>query len=131
MLRHLSDPGRRYVTFDDAKTRSLVGNDPELFFETYGYKLVIDEFQRVPSILLQIKKIVDESNENGMFWLSGSQKFVMMKNVLEPLAGRVAVFDMFPLSYGEIAGDVQGSFCLRYRILEEKKKPQKIDEGSL
>ena len=76
MLKHLSEADRKYVTFDDAKTRALATNDPELFFETYGYKLCIDEFQRVPSILLEIKKIVDEKQENGMFWLSGSQKFL-------------------------------------------------------
>ena len=67
-----------------------------MFFEIYGDKLFIDEFQRVPSILINIKKIVDSKKENGQFWLSGSQKFVMMKNVSESLAGRVAIFDMLP-----------------------------------
>lgn len=62
MLRHLAEPDRRYVTFDDAKTRALAKNDPELFFETFGTKLIIDEFQRVPEILIEIKKIVDEKN---------------------------------------------------------------------
>ncbi len=56
MLRHIAEPDRKYITFDDAKTRSLAKNDPELFFETYGTKLIIDEFQRVPEILLEIKK---------------------------------------------------------------------------
>lgn len=107
MLRHLSDEGRRYVTFDDAKTKNLAKEDPALFFETYGTKLIIDEFQRVPDILLEIKRIVDDTayrgeNANGMFWLTGSQKFVMMKNISESLAGRVAVFNMLPLSQREI-----------------------------
>ena len=57
--------------------------------------LLIDEFQRVPSILLEKKRIVDgkalagEYN-HGMFWLTGSQKFQMMGHVAESLAGRVA-----------------------------------------
>ena len=65
---------------------AFAGNDPALFFETYGYPLLIDEFQRVPSLLLEMKRIVDQKALNdednaGMFWLTGSQKFRMMKNV--------------------------------------------------
>ncbi len=44
MLRHIADAERKYVTFDDAKVRILAKNDPELFFETYGTKIIIDEF---------------------------------------------------------------------------------------
>lgn len=53
-----------------------------------------DEFQRVPSILLEMKRIVDQralngEDNNGMYWLAGSQKFKMMKDVSESLAGRM------------------------------------------
>lgn len=107
MLRHISEPDRVYVSFDRLETRRLAENDPGLFFETYGHKLLIDEFQRVPSILLAIKDIVDNAAYNnedasGMFWLTGSQRFVMMKNVSDSLAGRVAIFTMLPLSQHEI-----------------------------
>lgn len=66
-----------------------------------------DEFQRVPSILLEMKKIVDQKaldneDNNGMFWLTGSQKFKMMQDVSESLAGRIAIFDMASLSTAEI-----------------------------
>ena len=121
MLKHLAGTDRRYVSLDDAKARALAENDPELFFETYGYKLVIDEFQRVPSLLLEIKKIVDEREENGLFWLSGSQKFAMMKNVSESLAGRVAIFDMLPLSYNEIHETIKEPFSPEIESLKKKK----------
>ncbi len=109
MLNHIKETGRRYVTLDDANARRLATNDPALFFETYGYPLLIDEFQRVPSILLEMKRIVDQAalegkDNNGMFWLTGSQKFKMMRNVSESLAGRVAVFDMAGLSTAEKEG---------------------------
>lgn len=120
MLKHLAEADRKYVTFDDTKARLLAINDPDLFFETYGYKLIIDEFQRVPSILLEIKKIVDEKGENGMFWLSGSQKFVMMKNVSESLAGRVAVFDLLPLSHNEIICDIKEPFSPDLNSLKQR-----------
>jgi len=44
MLRHLKEDNRVYVSFDKAETRALAKNDPELFFATYGHKLLIDEF---------------------------------------------------------------------------------------
>ena len=107
MLNHIREPERRYVTLDDGNARRLAETDPALFFETYGYPLLIDEFQRVPSMLLEMKKIVDEKalkgeDNSGMFWLTGSQKFRMMQNVSESLAGRIAVFDMAGLSAAEI-----------------------------
>lgn len=107
MLNEIREDNRRYVTFDDGNARRLAQTDPALFFETYGYPLLIDEFQRVPSILLEMKKIVDQKamageDNNGMYWLTGSQKFKMMQNVSESLAGRVAVFDMSSLSAAEM-----------------------------
>ena len=95
-------------------------------------KLLIDEFQRVPSILLEIKRVVDEKNlkgeeTGGMFWLTGSQKFLMMRDISESLAGRVAVFDMAGLSAAEIEGDPYSAFSpeiadLKERIEGRKKK---------
>ncbi len=107
MLNHIREENRRYVSLDDMNARRLAETDPELFFETYGLPILIDEFQRVPSILLEIKKIVDEKALNGeenegLFWLTGSQKFKMMQNVSESLAGRIAVFDLAGLSTAEI-----------------------------
>ena len=78
MLYHIKEDKRKYVTLDDANARRLAENDPALFFEAYGFPLLIDEFQRVPSLLLEMKKIVDakalQGEDNaGMYWLTGSQ----------------------------------------------------------
>ena len=72
MLNHIKEPDRRYVTLDDGNARRLAIQDPALFFETYGSPLLINEIQRVPSLLLEMKKIVDEKalageDNNGMF----------------------------------------------------------------
>ncbi|MDD6083491.1 MAG: hypothetical protein PUB89_11760 [Oscillospiraceae bacterium] len=53
------------MTLDDQNARRLAENDAALFFETYGAPLLIDEFQLVPSILLEMKRIVDEKMLNG------------------------------------------------------------------
>ena len=132
MLNHIKEPNRRYVTLDDGNARRIAENDPSLFFETYGYPLLIDEFQRVPSILLEMKKIVDQKalageDNNGMFWLTGSQKFEMMKGVSESLAGRVAIFDMASLSTAEIEARPAALFhpdlgSIRERLKQSKPK---------
>lgn len=79
LLNHIKGENRRYVTLDDGNARRLATQDPALFFDTYGFPLLIDEFQRVPSILLEIKKRVDQralagEDNSGMYWLTGSQK---------------------------------------------------------
>ena len=124
MLNHIKEEGRRYVTLDDGNARRLAEKDPALFFETYGYPLLIDEFQRVPSILLEMKRIVDRKaldgeDNNGMYWLTGSQKFKMMKDVSESLAGRIAVFDMSGLSAAEME---ERKACVFHPELEKLRK---------
>lgn len=115
MMYHIKEDKRKYVTLDDINARRLASNDPELFFETYGYPLIIDEFQRLPDLLLEIKKIVDQKaltgeENNGLFWLTGSQKFKMMKNVSETLAGRVVALDISSLTASELEGRSAGRF---------------------
>lgn len=127
MLNHMREEERRYVTLDDGNARRLAEQDPALFFETYGYPLLIDEFQRVPSILLEIKRIVDRKalkgeDNSGMYWLTGSQKFRMMKNVSESLAGRIAVFDMSGLSAAEMEGREGNAFHPELESLRERMK---------
>ncbi len=125
MLRHIASDDRKYITFDDMAARNLAKKDPKLFFETYGTKLIIDEFQRVPEILLEIKRIIDEKtysgeDANGLFWLSGSQKFAMMKNLSETLVGRVAVLTLLPLSANEINGVEDDCFSPHLDSLRKK-----------
>lgn len=127
MLNHLKEDNRRYVSFDDRNARRLAHEDPELFFETYGYPILIDEFQKEPTILETIKSIVDKlayegKGNNGLFWLTGSQKFEMMKNVSESLAGRITIYDMSSLSSREINGYEGKLFDPSIEALKEEGK---------
>lgn len=125
MLNHIKESGRRYVTLDDGNARRLAEQDPALFFETYGYPLLIDEFQRVPSILIEMKKIVDQralrgEENSGMYWLTGSQKFKMMRDAADSLSGRVAVFELSGLSSAEIEVRPAEVFHPDPRVLRER-----------
>jgi predicted AAA+ superfamily ATPase len=95
---------RTYVTLDNMMARSLAASDPVLFFQTYKPPIIIDEIQYAPELFSQIKIICDESEETGLFWLTGSQQFEMMKNVRETLAGRIGILQLYSLSKNEKDG---------------------------
>jgi len=98
LLRHLAAGGRNYVTLDDPALRSLANEDPGLFLQRFGPPVLIDEIQYAPKLLPFIKMTVDERKECGLFWLTGSQQFEMMKGVSETLAGRVGIVHLLGFS---------------------------------
>lgn len=79
MLRHLAEGGNRtYISLDDFSARDLAQRDPKLFFQTYKPPILIDEIQKAPELFEQMKLLCDESEETGLFWLTGSQQYRMM-----------------------------------------------------
>lgn len=109
LLQRCSEPNRRYVTLDDLNERSLAKSDPELFFKRNPPPILIDEVQYAPELFGYIKIICDRERKNGLFWLTGSQKFHLMQNISESLAGRVAILDLLGLSQAEIFNHAQDS----------------------
>lgn len=94
----------QYVTLDYPRLRSLAREDPELFLQQYRTPLIIDEIQYAPELLPYIKIRADQAHQKGLYYLTGSQMFHMMKNVSESLAGRVGILSMYSLSRAEIEG---------------------------
>ena len=107
-LRHIAEETRSYVSLDLPIQRELAQTDPELFLQRFKPPILIDEIQYAPQLLPAIKVLADEARysarqtSNGMFWLTGSQQFEMMKGVTESLAGRVAVVNLMGLSNREL-----------------------------
>lgn len=105
MLKHLAvGQSRTYVTMDNTMARTLAKSDPVLFFQTYKPPIIIDEIQKAPELFEQIKIMCDDSEERGLFWLTGSQQYKMMKNVRETLAGRIGILELYSLSKNEVEG---------------------------
>lgn len=104
LLANCAEPGRGYVSLDDLEQRELARNDPALFLQAYPPPVIIDEVQYAPQLFSSIKIAVDNAGQPGMFWLTGSQKFHLMKGISESLAGRVAIIDMLGLSQAETGG---------------------------
>lgn len=107
-LTQIAEPEREYVTLDDVLLCEFARNDPKGFLERYKPPVLIDEVQYAPELFPYIKIRVDEKRKDdhehssGMYWLTGSQQFQMMKGVTESLAGRIGIVDMLGLSEDEL-----------------------------
>ena len=93
------------ITVDVQTVRELARTDPKIGLQLHRPPLLIDEVQYSPELFPYIKMMVDERRQPGDFWLTGSQLFSMMEGVQESLAGRVALLQLSPLSYGELIAD--------------------------
>ncbi|MBU4486978.1 MAG: AAA family ATPase, partial [Candidatus Delongbacteria bacterium] len=102
LLKHLSTNKRTYITLDDPDILNLAKSDPALFFKRFQTPILIDEIQYAPELLPYIKIMIDSNRQSGMFWLTGSQQFHLMKGVSESLAGRVGIINLLGLSKHEI-----------------------------
>ena len=106
-LTHIAEPEREYVTLDDVLLCEFARTEPKAFLERYKPPVLIDEVQYAPELLRYIKIRVDEARRSesadcaGMYWLTGSQQFHLMKGVTESLAGRIGIVDMLGLSGNE------------------------------
>ena len=84
-----------YVNLEDFDIRNNALRDPRGFLSNFPIGAVLDEAQRVPELFSYIQGIVDSSRD-VRFVLSGSQNFHLLQNITQSLAGRVALFKLFP-----------------------------------
>lgn len=88
-------------TFDDPLLRAQAESDPNLFFKNNRPPLMLDEIQYVPSLFPYLKMQVDQNRKDGDYLMTGSQAFMLMKNVSESLAGRVGILELQGISLRE------------------------------
>jgi predicted AAA+ superfamily ATPase len=93
----------RYVSLENPDARKFAETDPNGFLKLYDTQVIFDEVQRVPSLFSYIQTLVDQSQTMGQYILSGSQNFHLMENITQTLAGRVALFKLFPFDFNELS----------------------------
>ena len=101
LIRNLF-PDKKYVSMEIPETRLQALSDPNQFLANFPDGAVIDEAQHVPDLFSYIQGIVDENNTPGQFILSGSQSFLLHHRITQSLAGRTAIFRLFPFSISEL-----------------------------
>jgi len=90
-----------YVSLEEPDIRQRAMDDPRSFLSNYRNGAVFDEVQRVPNLFSYLQSLLDE-NPARHFVLSGSQHFLLMEQVTQSLAGRVAILQLLPFSLSEM-----------------------------
>jgi len=97
-------PDYEYVNLERATTCELVRQDIEGYLLSHADGLIIDEAQNLPELFSALQVVVDE-HKDYRYILSGSSDFLLMQNISQSLAGRVAVLRLLPLSIKELGVD--------------------------
>lgn len=91
----------QYVSFDDPVTRAQYMNlSAEQWYQSYP-KAILDEVQKAPKIIDTVKAVY-ETHDDARYILSGSSQILLLENIRESLAGRIAIFELFPLTLPEL-----------------------------
>lgn len=96
-------PDFGYVNLESPDTRAFANEDPRAFLAEHGEPLILDEIQRVPTLLSYLQERVDAEPGNGRFVITGSHQLELRAAVSQSLAGRTAILTLYPLSIAELA----------------------------
>ena len=130
MIRNLF-PDFEYVTLDKSNERILATDDPELFLDSHGIPLIIDEIQKVPELMEAIKIRIDEAKLKSlsevttaplMYILTGSNTHEIREKASETLAGRTALVEVNSFSDCEKRKIEGGEFIPDIKSLQSKQK---------
>jgi len=101
LLRKLF-PGASYRLMEDPDLVARFRADPRTFLDEIRTPAILDEIQNVPELLNYLRTRIDRHpGRKGQWFLTGSQEAPLMRGATESMAGRAAVFQLFPLSIRE------------------------------
>ncbi len=101
LLRKLF-PKASYYLLEDPDIISRVKADPRSFVEEIKTPAILDEIQNVPELFNYLRTCIDTNPRRfGQWYFTGSQDAPLMRGVSESMAGRVAIFQLLPLSSEE------------------------------
>ncbi|MFN9709903.1 MAG: ATP-binding protein [Bacteroidota bacterium] len=95
-------PKKPYVSLENMDERALAIEDPRAFLNRFPKGAILDEVQRAPILLNYLQEVLDHTNQDGLFILTGSNNILLQETISQTLAGRIGVLDLLPLSYREI-----------------------------
>jgi uncharacterized protein len=102
---HRDLAGLPYLSLDAPQILRRVRENPEAFVRSEP-RMIIDEVQREPDLVLAIKSVVDRQRPavRGQFVLTGSANLLMMKRIGDSLAGRAYYLRLWPMTRREQLG---------------------------
>jgi len=94
-------PELRYINLDAPENREMLRKISTPSWAVTIGSAVIDEAQKEPSVFEKIKYAFDEKGITFTLIL-GSSQILLLKKIRESLAGRVAIYELWPLLMSEL-----------------------------
>lgn len=114
LLRHLF-PELPVVVFDPVMDVGAARKEPDLFLDNFSSPVILDEIQYVPELIPAVKRRVDRHRAPGMYLMTGSQQWAVMRHVADSLAGRAVFVDLEGFSLCELGGRAErGAWLSRW-----------------
>ena len=110
-------PDYAYITLDDPITRPEYGNLSATQWQERFPVAVLDEVQKLPSLVDTVKAVYDLYPESRFILLGSSQIFLLSK-IRESLAGRAALLELYPLTLPERLTDSWEDPVLPSRLIK-------------
>lgn len=101
-LAQMTFPNHAYYSLEDPDARRQANEDPRGLLGKFSTGVILDEIQRVPSLLSYLQGIIDKNSKHGQFILTGSHQPQVHQAITQSLAGRTAVLELLPFSVEEI-----------------------------
>jgi hypothetical protein len=97
-------PEKPYASLETPTVRQFALEDPVAFLRQYPNGAILDEIQRAPELLSWLQQNLDDDPSNkGKFVLTGSNNLLLLQNISQTLAGRIAYLELLPFSVTELA----------------------------
>ena len=97
-------PDLRYVNLDAPENREAIrGMSTASWSKSVG-NAVIDEAQKEPSLFEKVKFAFD-GDAISFSLLLGSSQILLLKKIRETLAGRISIYELWPLLMGELTSE--------------------------
>lgn len=94
-------PQLRYINLDAPENREFLKNIPTAVWNRDIGNAVIDEAQKEPSVFEKTKYAWDDGSLSFCV-LTGSSQILLLKKIRESLAGRVSIYELWPLMISEL-----------------------------
>lgn len=107
LVQELIPGSRRFFSLDDMDALDLARRNPGELLAGAG-PVTIDEVQKAPDLLQEVKRAVDQDLRPGRFLLTGSANLLLMSQISESLAGRASYLTLWPMTYREQQGAGRG-----------------------
>ncbi len=119
LAEFIGEKSRQYHNLDDFETLNIANRDPQALIGGTE-PVTLDEIQKAPKLLTDIKLEVDRNRQAGRFILTGSTHLLLMEKVSESLAGRASYLNLWPMTRREQMG--MGRCGIWDRLIDNRKE---------